>query len=572
MQQTTPPSIPGYDVLRQIGAGGSGTVWAVRREDGMRLAAKVLPQDRADEATWSQAVAHDHLLPILEVVRGACDGQVVTALVMPLAEGGSLADVIGARGHFTAGELVTVLVPVARAVHRLHSLGLVHGDVKPSNVLLTANGRPMLADLGAARLPAQTDGVEVWATELWSAPEVLCGAPPDAASDCYGLGAIAWACATGEAPPPAAMRPRLVDIASQLDGRLCDIITACLSHTPSARPGAAELADLVWAATDAEPAPVGLSAGARTAATTGDPAADLTRRIRARAVAEVLPEAEPPRRLGWLVCRGGRGAGNDDVGAGAASAVQGAADSRRSTPTSRGRHTATEPVRRGRRVALAGCLAAMVTGTGWWLITPDQQGSPAAPRSARESAVAATTRIAVATFADPAGPSSAPTPASSLTPMHSPAPDDAALADPAVLLQSLLASRAQSWNALDTTRLAGVFVVGSAAWQQDSSDLSTVRARRASYQDVRFEVRSAVVTHRSASSAQLSSVVTRAACRLRVAGNARVVPAQTSAVHFDLTRTQEGWRISAWHQEQSDRGDHGPNAGVVQETAVGSTS
>lgn len=75
-----------------------------------------------------------------------------------------------------------------------------------------------------------------------------------------------------------------------------------------------------------------------------------------------------------------------------------------------------------------------------------------------------------------------------------------------------------------------------------------MRARHASYQDVRFEVRSAVVTHRSATTAQLSAVITRSACRLQVAGGVQAVPAQTSAVGFDLTRTQDGWRINAWHQ------------------------
>ena len=522
-------------------------MWAVRRDDGMRLAAKLLPQDRADEATWARTVTDDHLLPVLEVVRGSQDGQEVTALVMPLAEGGSLADVIGARGHFTAGELVTVLVPVARAVHRLHSLGLVHGDVKPSNVLLTANGRPMLADLGAAHLTAQTDGVERWATELWSAPEVLGGAPADAASDCYGLGAIAWACATGEAPPPAAMRPRLVDVASQLDERLCDVITSCLSHTPSARPGAAQLAELIWAAADAEPAPVGLSAGARTAPPPGDPAADLTRRIRARAVAEALPAPEPLRRRGWFSRHVGSDAENDSrVGVVAASADRSTADVRNRAPTRRGRHAATEPARSRRRVVIAGCLTALVVVTGWWLIAPDQRAVPAVTRSVQQPAVAASTRIVVAApepAVEPVGPTSSSQPA------PAPTNGETALADPAALLRSLLANRAESWNALDTTRLAGAFVVGSTAWQQDSRDLSTVRARRASYQDVRFEVRSAVVTHRSATSARLSSVITRSACRLLVAGIERAIPAQTNTVDFDLTRTPDGWRVSAWHQE-----------------------
>ena len=79
-------------------------------------------------------------------------------LVLDYAPGGSLAELMASRGSLGAGETVTVLTPVAQALAYLHGHGFTHGDVSPGNVLFTAHGKPLLADLGVARMVADPVG------------------------------------------------------------------------------------------------------------------------------------------------------------------------------------------------------------------------------------------------------------------------------------------------------------------------------------------------------------------------------------------------------------------------------
>src|SRR5438309_584724 len=73
-------------------------------------------------------------------------------LVLDLADGGSLAELLAVRGRLTPGEVITAVSPVAAAVAYLHAAEIVHGDVSPANILFTPGGVPLLADLGVARL------------------------------------------------------------------------------------------------------------------------------------------------------------------------------------------------------------------------------------------------------------------------------------------------------------------------------------------------------------------------------------------------------------------------------------
>lgn len=287
------PLLPGFDLLQQLGAGGVGQVWAVRRADGVRFAAKfVTDAEGAGDALRHEAAVlrelrHEHVVRLYEVVH--TDDETV-ALVMQLAEGGSLADSLRTRDHLTPGELVTVLCPVARALHDLHSMGLIHGDLSPGNLLFTHEGKPLIADLGFAHLAGHdcADGSSIWATESWSAPELLAGEALTPASDVYSLGAIAWCAVVGSPPGPAALRPDLADIAPGLSPELHDLILSCLSHTPQSRPTPEDFALTLWLVAPADPAPVQGSPGGRLtgAATTDDPGSALTRRIRDDAARE----------------------------------------------------------------------------------------------------------------------------------------------------------------------------------------------------------------------------------------------------------------------------------------------
>ena len=129
------------------------------------------------------------------------DGRLV--LVMVLADGGSLRDVVAIRGAVPLGEVVTALTPMATALAELHEAGVVHADVAPGNVLFTTDGRPMLADLSSAWLEDDGWPEESLGTSGFTAPEVVLGRPPVSASDVWSLGALVWYARTGGSTPPA---------------------------------------------------------------------------------------------------------------------------------------------------------------------------------------------------------------------------------------------------------------------------------------------------------------------------------------------------------------------------------
>src|SRR6476646_10037988 len=285
------PRVPGHVVHDLIGRGASGAVWAATRiHDRRRVAVKVVAVGApgvgvgADgDAAAAQAVRELAVLTRIDnphVVRLHCatpleDGRL--ALVLDLVDGGSLAAVVAGRGHLSAGECVTVLAPIARAVADLHTAGVLHGDLSPGNVLFAADGRPMLSDLGVARLTGERVE-DVWATTGFVAPEVADGGQPSPAADVYALGALGWYALTGAAPPSVALRPPLPALAPQAPAGLLRVLVDCLARDPARRPAADQVAVDVFDAAPAEP--VRLASGA-------DPAVELTHRLRAAA-------AEPP--------------------------------------------------------------------------------------------------------------------------------------------------------------------------------------------------------------------------------------------------------------------------------------
>jgi serine/threonine-protein kinase len=144
----------------------------------------------AAAVTRSAAVAglHPALLPTIDVIPVAGGIAVVT----PLLTGGSLADLLVARATLDPEEVVGLLVPVCGAIAALHAAGVVHGDLKPSNILLAADGSPFVADLvdtttGTAGTPAYLDPTEV-------------GGRPSPAGDAYALAVVAYEALAGCVP------------------------------------------------------------------------------------------------------------------------------------------------------------------------------------------------------------------------------------------------------------------------------------------------------------------------------------------------------------------------------------
>ncbi|MBO0838684.1 MAG: serine/threonine protein kinase, partial [Actinobacteria bacterium] len=121
---------------------------------------------------------------------------------MPYLEGGSLQDLLATR-TLEPEEAVMVGRRIAGALQAAHRAGVVHRDVKPSNILLDGEGNPLLADFGVARrLDAATitQGVTPVGTAEYVAPELARGGEPSPASDLYALGATLYESLAGRPP------------------------------------------------------------------------------------------------------------------------------------------------------------------------------------------------------------------------------------------------------------------------------------------------------------------------------------------------------------------------------------
>jgi hypothetical protein len=249
---------------------GRARVWrAVRTGDGQPVAIKVFPAGQAEraerEASLCGAVDHPHVLRGTPVV--GRDGAV--GLVFPYLAGGSLADLIAVRRRLRWPEVLTVVIPLADALAAAHERGLVHGDISPGNVLFGSDGRPVLADFGAARAAAEC-GSEVQVTPRDVAPEIVRGANPSPAADLFSVGSVALACLTGRSAWPA---DDLQDVMIQstagqwpdleenmAPGPLRTAVRRLLSPEPGDRGSAAQLAVELRRAGD--PEPVTLAVGA----------------------------------------------------------------------------------------------------------------------------------------------------------------------------------------------------------------------------------------------------------------------------------------------------------------------
>ncbi len=208
------PTIPGYEVLAPLGGGPITCVYAARDGDSDEpCAVKVLRPAWQDDATAIKLlqrearagliVRHPHLVRVLYA-------HVLTPphfLVMELLKGESLRRRLGRDYRLDVHTAVWVARQTAEALAALHRAGFVHGDVKPDNVRLVADGTAVLIDLGFAHRPGENDALlrdgYVMGTANYLAPE-LCRAEPhgDAASDLFSLGVTLFEMLTGGLPYP----------------------------------------------------------------------------------------------------------------------------------------------------------------------------------------------------------------------------------------------------------------------------------------------------------------------------------------------------------------------------------
>ncbi|HZA76667.1 MAG TPA: serine/threonine-protein kinase [Acidimicrobiales bacterium] len=214
MATSSRPAVGDYELERQIGAGASGTVWRARSQGPvarvvalkrLRVGGSAADLERLRrEATLLTELDHPHIVRVLEVLHdgegGGGGGGV--ALAMQLAPGGSLDDLLAERGRLAPGQVVAVAAPVADALASAHRRGILHGDVKPANVLFTSDGEPLLSDFGVARTLGRRTltGEDISGTAEYVAPELLDGAHPDPRADIYSLGVVCYQALAGQPP------------------------------------------------------------------------------------------------------------------------------------------------------------------------------------------------------------------------------------------------------------------------------------------------------------------------------------------------------------------------------------
>jgi serine/threonine protein kinase len=269
-----------------LGRGGSSTVWlATEERSGREFALKCLgegnpevagpgegaePGGDAEEAIRREVrilsvLDHQHLIKAHDALRlhrpagSAVTGGGTIGLLLDYAPGGSLGDLVGSRAKLTIGETVTVLTPIAQVLGYLHGQGFTHGDVSPGNVLFTGHGKPMLSDVGIARMVGDVSAVQDHGTAGFMDPApvdaVRAGLQPE--RDVYSVAALGWYCLTGQPPRRTADRPPLSLLLPDVPAELAAALEAGLNEDRRLRPTAVELATAVYRS--APPLPVDLA-------------------------------------------------------------------------------------------------------------------------------------------------------------------------------------------------------------------------------------------------------------------------------------------------------------------------
>lgn len=499
-----PPVVPGYVLEEVLGHGASSTVWSARSQvTGGRVAVKVTPaslrygQQVVDAAVRERAVlaavVSEHVVRLHETRR--LDNGAV-ALVLDLADGGSLHDLVSIRGALPPGEVVTIVTSLATTLGELHAAGVIHADLSPGNVLFTAEGKPMLSDYDAARLVGEQHPHRVAGTSGFVAPEVERGGLPMEASDVWSLAALAWYALAGGSPPPTDCP---LGVAEEVVGpEFARLLARMLAAEPRDRPSASACAVASYRA--AEPVPV------RLAGRNLDAATAMTHRIRREAAVERRTRAE------------------------LRAADRSAARCRRwprPMPLLGGRFRPRRPARFRSGIAMAFLLAALVLVTGLLV----------SPALVRDGTVPASGRPGVE-------PSSAVG-----EPSRTGAADPVALlrADPHGVVQRIALARAEALTRGDPAALVDAESLGSPAHQGDVTLLAQLQSRQQRYADLAFRVRSAEVVRVDAGGAEVLAVVDRAACAVVGPGDARqeLPPSEGRALRYSLVPTEQGWRLSA---------------------------
>jgi WD40 repeat protein len=235
-------------LLARLGAGGMGTVWLAERADGcyeQRVALKLIEHGVADAGLLRRFELERQVLAeldhpgLIRLVDGGTTADGRPFLVMPFVDGIPLDRSSAQRGLGLAAR-VELVERICDAVEHAHRHGVVHGDLKPQNILVDRRGAPVVLDFGIAHLlrarsvgDGTDPGSKAW-TPARASPEQVRGEPLTPASDVFALGVLVRELTTGVGPGPGC-GPR---------GDLARIVQRATEEDPARRyPGAAALGD-----------------------------------------------------------------------------------------------------------------------------------------------------------------------------------------------------------------------------------------------------------------------------------------------------------------------------------------
>ena len=317
-----------HELLDRLGQGAMGVVWKARDErSGELVALKLLNETSGGrrfrrEFRAARRLEHPNVVRVFEMGTDSLDGTERSWFTMELVEGATLRELLDREAagwpperhspEWLASRL-SLLHQVALGLQHCHDHGVLHRDLKPTNVLVGEDGLVRLVDFGLARMDGRASSLsgagQLIGTVAYMSPEQARGGALDARSDVHGLGALAHELACGQPPfrgedlPSVLMdvlfhpAPDLLALDSELDPELASLAAACLAKDPLERPqSAGEVAARVRALAAAR----GLELDGRSA----DPSSP---RVRALAPQPVGREAER-EALNEALERAGRGA------------------------------------------------------------------------------------------------------------------------------------------------------------------------------------------------------------------------------------------------------------------------
>jgi DNA-binding SARP family transcriptional activator/WD40 repeat protein len=246
----------GYRLLERVGVGGYGAVWrAIQPEVGRDVAIKSIHPHLANDPAFirrfeaeAQLVArleHPHVVPLYDYWREPGGAY----LVMRFLRGGSLADAL-AQDPLRVERVARLVDQVGSALAAAHRQGVIHRDVKPSNILLDEEGNTYLADFGIAKDLAASERTApgtAGASLLYAAPEQIRGEAVTPRTDLYALGIVLYEALVGEhpfadAPDMAVIErqlrdplPRIADRRTDLPAGVDDVIATATTKDPELR-------------------------------------------------------------------------------------------------------------------------------------------------------------------------------------------------------------------------------------------------------------------------------------------------------------------------------------------------